>query len=201
MNYKAEIKKKILKLYGHDPRSLDELAECTIKVINEKARVAGLAWEIRHGTVSNTHSCPINGVENWGERHKDRPTGYPGWNGRVWIRYAEINKGFGSDPFRETLTYPGTGGWGAYSGPWASLSSKWFNRFKFDRKKAYYPEPQIYSWDYRFYDSDWPDLDYYNLFDMINTGSKRNKHYYIWEDEEIRNQDKEFVNTVSEETV
>ena len=41
--------------------------------------------------VSNSHSCPVGGVENWGGRVKmpdgtDAPRGYPGWTGRVdWI--------------------------------------------------------------------------------------------------------------------
>jgi len=28
--------------------------------------------------ISNSHSCPINGVTNWGDTHKDRPKGYLG---------------------------------------------------------------------------------------------------------------------------
>ena len=32
--------------------------------------------------VSNTHSCPKNGVQNWG-RDPNLPMGYPGWHGRV----------------------------------------------------------------------------------------------------------------------
>ena len=36
--------------------------------------------------VSNTHTCPVNGVTNWGGHKKDAPRGYPGWSGRIcWI--------------------------------------------------------------------------------------------------------------------
>jgi len=33
--------------------------------------------------VSNSHNCPIDGVTNWCNEHKDRPTGYYGWQGRI----------------------------------------------------------------------------------------------------------------------
>jgi hypothetical protein len=38
-----------------------------------------LTWS---DTVSNTHSCPHNGVTNWGVRNPNAPIGYPGWCGR-----------------------------------------------------------------------------------------------------------------------
>lgn len=44
-----------------------------------------LRW---NDSVSNSHSCPHNGVTNWGgyNTSKGAPTGYPGWHGRVdWI--------------------------------------------------------------------------------------------------------------------
>jgi hypothetical protein len=33
--------------------------------------------------VSNSYSCPINGVTNYCERDRNKPTGYPGWAGRM----------------------------------------------------------------------------------------------------------------------
>jgi hypothetical protein len=48
----------------------------------------GLRW---HDDVSNSHSCPHDGVTNWGGRNKmpdgsDAPVGYPGWQGSIdWI--------------------------------------------------------------------------------------------------------------------
>jgi hypothetical protein len=36
--------------------------------------------------VSNSHSCPVGGVTNWGNRDPAAPTGYPGWHGRMdWV--------------------------------------------------------------------------------------------------------------------
>lgn len=35
-----------------------------------------------YDNISNTHSCPRNGIRNW-SRDKDKPTGYPGWQGRI----------------------------------------------------------------------------------------------------------------------
>lgn len=74
-------------------------------------------------SVSNSHSCPHNGVTNWGGRVEGAPRGYPGWTGRVdWI--VEWPKEFdgiylGSDLFsRGTFctgrqrAHTGTGGGG-----------------------------------------------------------------------------------------
>lgn len=59
-----------------------------------------LTWD---DSVSNTHSCPHNGVTNWGGRVKDAPRGYPGWRGSVkyQIRWPEEFAGCypGSDLF------------------------------------------------------------------------------------------------------
>ena len=197
MNHKVEIKKDILKVYGREPRSTSELAECVIKVIDRKTPVAGFAWDIRRDTsVSNTHDCPIDGVTNWGGRDQNRPFGYPGWEGRVWIRYKSDKETWGSDPFHATLTYPGTGGWrGSYDGPWQKISRAWHKAHPNQNKKGFkprYPQPQVYGWDYRFFDSDWPDLYYTEIFDIIK-GSKRTKHKFLWEDPEVVDADRDFI--------
>ena len=42
-----------------------------------------LTW---NDNVSNSHSCPVGGVTNWGVREPEAPTGYPGWEGRAdWV--------------------------------------------------------------------------------------------------------------------
>jgi len=41
--------------------------------------------------ISNTHSCPYNGVTNWGSKN-DKPNGYPGWRGRISGSLNEIKK-------------------------------------------------------------------------------------------------------------
>lgn len=36
--------------------------------------------------ISNSHNCPEHGVTNWGKNHADRPTSYPGYQGRIYIK-------------------------------------------------------------------------------------------------------------------
>lgn len=83
-----------------------------------------MAW---NDSVSNSHSCPRSGVQNWGgmkfmEDGTPAPRGYPGWHGRlnIGVRTGEIvrkNKtwyedGFGGDYFDNTGIHTGTGGGG-----------------------------------------------------------------------------------------
>lgn len=207
-NYLQQHKDNILK-HHPEPKSLDELAWIVIETINRHqrkerkkiltAKVAGFAWNVTYGNVSNSHQRPISGVENWGNRKEDAPTGYPGWNGRVWIRYEEPYGSFGSDPFAATLTYPGTGGWGGYDGPWQGVSTARFARYRRYKNvpRDAYPEPQIYSWDYKFFASDWPLLeDWVEKQELIkvlaNKGWNRS-HRFQWEDPVIAAADKIFM--------
>ena len=50
-------------------------------------RVLKITHQLRWSDmVSNSHSCPVGGVTNWGNRDPDAPTGYPGWQGRMdWV--------------------------------------------------------------------------------------------------------------------
>lgn len=81
--------------------------------------------------VSNSHSCPHNGVTNWGDRDKNAPTSYPGWSGRIeWIvRWPKEWDGWylGSDLFSggtfrtgRQRAHTGTGGGGGMR-PWRQL--------------------------------------------------------------------------------
>lgn len=208
MNYREQIKDKIVKQFG-EPKSLDELALTVIRVIETysetprarpKARVVGFAWDIHYGDVSNTHECPVGGETNWGGRDEDKPQSYPGWRGRVWIRYANERKGgfgFGSDPFRITLTYPGTGGWGDYDGPFKKISTARFRRYGHRHDPECYPEPQIYSWDYRFFAADWPGLSDWREREIVLAALKgrspSNHHRFEWWDPLTRDQDDQFL--------
>jgi len=213
MNYKQQNKKRITQIWGGEPSSLDELAQCVIAVINQQpadrwrsknsrvCRVAGFAWRIVWTDVSNTHYAPINGVTNWGGRSQDAPRSYPGWTGRVWIRYAKPVDSFGSDPFQATLTYPGTGGWGSYDGPWEQISRVHFKTFGHDRKCAY-PQPQIYSWDYRLFAGDWPQvtqsLEKQRVWSILQSQPVKGDHHFLWEDPEIKQQDQAFIKSLRE---
>jgi len=108
--------------------------------------------------VSNSHSCPHDGVTNWSpswNKDKTVPTGYPGWQGQIsWL--VEWPKEFdsiylGSDLFSKGTfhtgrqrAHTGTGGGGG------GHFNKEFNTWC-----------QNPSYDFRIYASDWPGMARY----------------------------------------
>ena len=169
-------KKYAQNIYGAEPTTMDEMGFAIIKVLNEhverrvdrkgklttsdKVKCVGLAWEITHSDmVSNSHSSPEGYPQNWGG-YKDKdgvPRGYPGWSGRVWVRYEkQSGYSWGSDPFNRALAHTGTGGGGSYSGIWEKVSSARYHRFGHLREPGMYPEIHCFSWDFRIFDADWP---------------------------------------------
>lgn len=87
-----------------------------------------LNWQ---DNVSNSHDCPRGGVENFC-REPDKPTGYPGWRGRIEFTIPQFgNSYFGSDVFNLTGIHTGTGGGNGKN----------------------------YGYDVRFFASDWPQLE------------------------------------------
>ena len=201
-------KKRVLDAYGREPENLDELAQAIIKTIDttnsgwydskELCKVVGFSWNISYGAASNLHSAPMNGKQNWSRRDKNLPTSYPGWTGRVWIRYSDRLHSGSSRAFGNTLTYPGTGGGGGYDGPWESISNARWRRYGRRSVKDFYPEIDCYSWDYRFYLSDWPALQneikkqqvYNKLAGIIDSNPM---HRFLWEDTEVKIADAAFM--------
>ena len=173
---------------------LDGIAHAVIDNISQQAPVAGFSWKIRFlPSVRNTHVAPENGVRNFlGD--PDLPTGYPGVVGRVWIRYGNDREKHlpGSDPFWGTRTYPGTGGSGGYNGPWSRTHSLWHKHQKFLRDE--FPEPSIYSWDYRFFLADWPNLEkrveQQKIISALRGESDREIWDYLWTDPEYAELDR-----------
>lgn len=114
-----------------------------------------LSWS---DCVSNSHSCPHNGVTNWfSSSNKDKtvPTGYPGWTGRVeWIvKWPKEWDGFylGSDLFKglhgrgsRQRAHTGTGGGGGM-------------RYS-ERHQCHV---MSFGYDFRLYAADWPGMDRY----------------------------------------
>lgn len=90
--------------------------------------------------VSNSHSCPRNGVQNW-SRHTDIPRGYPGWSGWFEFQTSHDLPGFTSDLFKQTGIHLGCGG---------------------GREK------NRYGCEVRFYDSDWLALDKQSVFAILS---------------------------------
>lgn len=82
--------------------------------------------DVRWGEkISNSHSCPKGGVENFDTRSKynqGKPTGYPGWTGRINIKVKPpmskhkkdpyMHDGWGSSYFENTIINTGSGGGG-----------------------------------------------------------------------------------------
>jgi hypothetical protein len=187
----------VCQAYGKEPETLDEIAEAivaTISVTNQ--RVTGFYWEIEYNPkLGNTHSSPQRGVTNWGQQD-NLPKNYPGLWGRVWIRYATPPERWASDTFHPTMTYPGTGGGGAYNGPWEAISRI---MYKLDRSRP----TCMFSWDYRVWVDDWPCLE--EIISKAATWHKLKakrhlelKHKFGWDDEETAKNDAELLATYPE---
>jgi hypothetical protein len=191
-------KQYAMSIVGQEPDSLDALARAVMKIIDIRAPVLGFAWDMIYGQVSNSHSCPESGKTNWAGRMEDVPTGYPGWRGRVWLRIKENKQtSFASDLFSRTLTYTGTGGGGAYDGPFRNVASAHWLRYGYKRPTNQYPEPLIYSYDYRFYDADWPlasnETGQQILADKLRNRVSRHRHRFEWQDPDTLARDLEFI--------
>jgi len=204
----------IANIYGKHPENLNEIFDAVKATVNESRAVAGLSWKVSYrNNVGNTHCAPIGKAQNWSSRDPNLPTGYPGFQGRVWVRFTNDSdkSGFGSDPFRNSLTYTGTGGFGGYGGPWEEFASKRYRAPK--RFKQLAPEPQIYSWDYKFFLEDFPafadgvgaeiiaheeEEDRHAVWAKLNKQYYKRKEYVLthtktWQDPEQVTKDEEFL--------
>ena len=214
-------KQYIVDVFGKEPETLDEVAHSVIAVANSYfkasslkpdatgASVSGFSWNITYNNkVSNSHNSPIGGKQNWGGRNKDTnvPTSYSGFSGRVWIRYNNKDRiktsCWGSDPLKSSLTYPGTGGYGSYNGPWENLNSAYFKKYGHKNGKEM-NKPDIYSWDYRFFLSDWPLIEEWiahrELWSQLKSNEDwRGNHQFTWHDPETAEKDDEFWNNLLE---
>jgi hypothetical protein len=213
-------------IYGEEPKTMDELAHAVIKILDEhqerrqrregrklvmtvspKARCVGLAWQVhKSDLVSNSHSSPEGFKQNWGG-HGDKdgiPNGYPGWQGRVWVRYIkEEGYSFGSEPFNRTLTHTGTGGGGSYSGIWEKVSMARFQRYGHKRSPDIYPEICCFSWDFKIFDADWPlvtenimtEHEKAVIWATLNNsaGPMTPTHKFVWEDPATKAADEAFI--------
>jgi len=210
------IKERLRQIYGQEPQTHDELGHAVVKLLgayrsvrtikNSSPNVLGLAWEVSYNNlVSNSHSAPEGHAQNWCGNADSRgvPRGYPGWSGRVWVRYADDRDfSFGSQPFSNTLTHTGTGGYGGYSGPWENIMRVHFNRYKNTKrsvKNGAFPDIFAYSWDFRIYAADWPLLDIPRQKQMVwdrlqgKSDPTEFSHKFHWEDPEQSKMDAEFM--------
>lgn len=201
-------------IYGKEPETLNEIAESVIAVINQKRKVAGFAWDVKYTErVSNSHTAPITGYSNF--LGKRTINSYPGFAGRVWIRYSEPDPNcFGSEVFPATLTYTGTGGSGSYSGLWGKISLHAGSANHKRDKNIQHPGVDCLSWDYRFFLQDFPGiLDEVNAriiqfekevaWDKLMNRYIHSTFYYShkfeWEDPTIKAMDDKFLLKIENE--
>ncbi len=199
-------KQRILNIYGKEPSTYDELAHCVIAVANsnsanEEIHVVGFAWNIVYSdNISNYHNAPL-GKETNRSGHEDVPRGYPGFSGRVWIRYSRAPNGWGSDSLQSTLTYPGTGGGGAYGGIWRNISNQRYKRSKSD---IFVEKCHCYGWDYKIFLEDWPLIGQYigvkHTWDILQNGKRSPiAHQFEWNDPDTLEDDIIFLQQLEDE--
>lgn len=66
---------------------------------------------VKHGKVSNSHSCPVGGITNWGGKD-DLPRFYMGWRGRIKFVTSHYLPGHASNYFKIMGIHTGSGGGG-----------------------------------------------------------------------------------------
>lgn len=195
-NYIDYIKSEFQKITnGQTIKTLDELARMVIKTIkSNNDTLCGFSWDIRYAKhIYTWHCAPIVERE---QRIHDPSRGdkyYPGFSGRVWIRFGERPIPWAFDTFKYTLTYPGTGGFGAYDGPWQSISTFYY-RNKLQEKQV--PKLNLYSWDYRFFLDDFPDLDevkHQRLIAILKNERFTMSHHFLWEDPDMLAYDQQLI--------
>lgn len=124
--------------------------------------------------VSNSHSCPHNGVQNWGNRDPNAPTSYPGWSGRLdWIVAwpkewdgvylgGDLFKGLFSHGGRQRA-HTGTGGGGG---------------MRYSEKHGCHV--QSFGYDFKLFAADWPGmarLEGMKQLDEVLSGRRKHIDY------------------------
>ena len=166
-------REQMIERYGQ-PKKLQGVFDIVREIIDDEAkkgftRLVGLAMELRRDTITTTHSAPVGENQSWRS-----PNRYPGYAGRIWIRYEREPRGNKFNPmdcFRKTLTHTGTGGGGDYDSPWKMASSVWHHRFGRSEPNDYVHRvrpgvgdvnemrrPSLWGFTYHFYYKDWPSL-------------------------------------------
>lgn len=93
-----------------------------------KHKLVSISFDMRWSeSVSNSHCCPRDGVQNWDrrvnrEKGLNLPEGYPGWTGQIRFtidagmsahkKNPYPHSGYGSDYFKNTIINTGGGGGG-----------------------------------------------------------------------------------------
>lgn len=112
----------------NNAKTLDELFYGLMKLCEKTFDIEFRVFEVNlnyRDEVSNSHGCPVGGVQNWSRKDPNKPLGYSGFKGR--FRYATkaddrgefdiraVTKDFGDGDNKPHL-HNGTGGAGLNSG-------------------------------------------------------------------------------------
>lgn len=111
-NYRLScLRNRIFDTYG-EPNSPDELGDLVVKILNSrlepdnKSRIVGLTWDLRHWEINNTFNHPIDGVNFL-------PVSYSGFIGTATIRYnnflSDCRKRIKHNLLCDTLIYNHSG--------------------------------------------------------------------------------------------
>lgn len=57
--------------------------------------------------LSNSHSCPDNGIQNWCSKDKDKPTDYKGWKVNICGNLKRLPKHMANYPYTDALNVVG----------------------------------------------------------------------------------------------
>ena len=208
---------RIHKIFGKEPETMDELAQCTIAVVNahpdivrQEIRVVGFAWNIVYSNkVSNSHNAPLGEQTNWGGYDKDAPRGYDGFAGRVWIRYNRAPTGWGSGGMEHTLVHTGTGGGGSYGGLWQHITTqryKKYNAEKACKSRVFVKQCACYSWDCKIFTNDFPMIadmvSKQQMIDILITTEKQPiVHQFAWNEPETVEEDRLFLEEIANDNM
>jgi len=213
------IKSALQQIYGHEPATMDELGHCLIKLLDHNlastggAKCVGLHWELFHSQrVGNSLAAPEGCATNWRGTFELLPQGYPGWIGRVWVRYGPDSQGvggcgFGSKPFDNTLTHVSraVGLVHEYnSHPWADIvHTKNITQHGFldgdDGVISYRYSSVVncYSWELRIFDADWPVVAMMNVLRSQDGCQSNHSHTFKWDDPEVVLADQRYMASCS----
>lgn len=94
--------------------SVSDIEEMMKKVsrevmVEDGCYLEDVTLDVRYSeSVSNSHSCPLDGVHNWHGKD-DLPLGYPGFSGRIKGKWSKRPAGFRSDSIRNVSSCIHTG--------------------------------------------------------------------------------------------
>jgi hypothetical protein len=107
--------------------------------------------------VSNSHSCPLNGVENW-QRELDKPRSYPGWQGQVWFGIVSELADKSLDSYSSSfgiIKPPLNTGSGSGAGSGAAFGYKHAHSAGYKDSTSKY---KYGSYDFKVFADDFPDF-------------------------------------------